>query len=137
MPTDAYDRALTAEPRLRAIATTVDALAQLARPGDTLCAGCVWDSIVKPLTNPLIGWERGYPADTAKDPSPDGGWRLVTGAELMADYERAQKQRTPATTDTEKWMRTSAAWDAFNDEMLRRLNAADPGNGHGICKERS
>lgn len=132
----AYDRALAAEPRLRAIVTTVDALIELVRPGDTMCSGCVWDAIVKPLAIPLIGWERGYPPDTAKDPSPDGGWRMLSGGDLMAEYEEAQQRLAPATTDTEKWLRTSEAWDAFTGALIDRLHTADPGNGHGICKER-
>lgn len=131
--TDEYERALAAEPGLRAIVTAVDALCALVRPSDTLCHGCVWDAIVKPLATPLIGWERGYPPKTAKDPSPDRGWRITSGADLMAEWKEAEKHRIPATTDTEKWLRTSEAWDAFTTVLLDRLETADPGNGHGIC----
>lgn len=132
----AYERALAAEPRLAAIVTAVDALAELARPADVMCAGCVWDGIVKPLATPLIGWERGYPPAAAKDPSPGDGSKLYTGTDLMAAYEEAQKRLAPATTDTEKWLRTSEAWDAFTGELIRRLHDADPANGHGICRKR-
>lgn len=134
----AYKRALAAEPRLNAIVTTVSALCELARADDTMCAGCIWDSIVKPLTTPLIGWSRGYPPKEAADPDPnDHGWRLISGADWFAEFEETAKHRTPATTDTEQWLRTSEAWDAFTSELLHRLNEADPGNGHGICKKQT
>lgn len=130
-----YDRALNAEPRLRAIAATADALLELVRPTDTMCGGCVWDGIVKPLVTPLIGWERGYPPKPAPDPG-ESTWRLISGSDWAAEFEEVEKTRVPATTDTEKWLRTSDAWDAFCGELIRRLNDADPGNGHGICKAR-
>lgn len=127
-PAAGYRRALDAEPRLRAIERLVTGLCELARPGDTLCAGCVWELIVKPLTTPWIGWGRGRPHRDAAD-DPRDSWQPVSLADLLAEpgYARAE----PAT-DTERWLRSSEAFDAFTDELLRRLDAADPANGHGI-----
>ncbi len=132
--TTAYERALQAEPKLAAVVRVVDALCVLVRPTDRLCHGCVWETIVKPLVSPLIGWGRGYPSKPASDPDPDNpsGLRIISGSEMLAAYEAAQVTRTPATTDTEKWLRTPEAYDAFTDMLLDRLERADPANGHGI-----
>ncbi|MCX4972181.1 hypothetical protein [Streptomyces sp. NBC_00620] len=130
-----YQRALHAEPRLQAIASIVDVLIELVRPNDNMCGSCIWEGIIKPLTTPLIGWERGYPPREAHDPG-NAEWRLISGSDWAKEFETAEKTRTTATTDTEKWLRTPEAWDAFCGELIRRLNDADPGNGHGICKAR-
>ncbi|MFC8408548.1 hypothetical protein ACFUG9_34035 [Streptomyces griseoincarnatus] len=135
MNTD-YERALNADRRLRALADVVNALCEFIRPADTMCSGCAWDSLVKPLATPLIGWERGYPSEPAPDPEVGGGWKFVSGSDWLAVFEAAEKDRTPATTDTEKWLRTSEAWDAYCGELIRRLGAADPANGHGIHRHR-
>lgn len=139
-PDPEFERAIAAEPRLRTVVTLVDALIELTRPDDTLCGSCVWEDIVKPLVSPLIGWERGYPPAVAKDKpavteDPDT-WPLVSGADWLAESEAADKQRIPATTDTEKWLRTTEAWDAFTRILIDRLETADPGNGHGIARHR-
>jgi hypothetical protein len=129
-----YQRALAAEPRLRPVEALVDALCTLRRPTDRLCAGCVWEQIVKPLVSPYLGWGRAYAPRPARDPDPTAtGERLLkvrTG--LMAEME---ERRLPATTDTERWLRTSEAYDAVTDVLLARLDAADPANGHGIGRE--
>ncbi|MFD8948540.1 hypothetical protein ACFV0B_06765 [Streptomyces xanthophaeus] len=129
------DRATRAEPRLQAVVNIVTALTALVRPTDTMCGGCVWDEIVKPLALPLIGWERGYPPKVAPDPGT-ATWLLITGGDWAKKWEEAEKTRTPATTDTEKWLRTSEAWDSVCGELIRRLNDADPANGHGIHHNR-
>ena len=54
--------------------------------------------------------------------------RVRSGTEALA----ALGSREAPTTDTEKWLRTSEAWDAFTRPLLARLWDADPGNGHGI-----
>lgn len=123
----AYDRALAAEPALRAAVAVVDALSALRRPSDRLCANCAWEDIVKPIVTPLIGWERGYHPEPAADPRPEG--ELI---ELLAMGELPDPPRTPATTETERWMRSMEAWDGFTGVLLDRLETADPGNGHGI-----
>jgi hypothetical protein len=145
---DGYDRALQAEPQLQPIVRLVDALIALRRPSDRLCVGCVWELIVKPMVSPLIGWGRGYPLEQAQDPEPNGSRRLrvtrasesrrvdltpflVDGATFLAEDD----DETPATTDTEKWMRTSEAFDAFTDRLLAKLDRADPANGHGIGRK--
>jgi hypothetical protein len=92
-----------------------------------MCYGCVWESIVKPLVLPLVGWERGYPPRAARDPDPDRSLKVISGADLLADYEQRQKTRVPATTDTERWLRTPEAHDAVTDTLLERLERADPG----------
>ncbi|CAM5714830.1 hypothetical protein SVIOM342S_07645 [Streptomyces violaceorubidus] len=131
-----YERAMKADRRLRALAEFVNALCGFVRPADTMCGGCTWDSLVKPLAVPLIGWERGRLPESAPDPKPGGGWKFVSGSEWVAAVEAAEKDRTPATTETEEWLRTSEAWDAYCGGLIRRLNAADPANGHGIHRHR-
>jgi hypothetical protein len=132
-PVTNYRRALDAEPKLRAIERAVDALCALVRPGDTLCAGCAWETIIKPLTIPLLGWDRGYPNEPAAEPDLTAGvrrFRVHSLAELAARDDR----RVQAETETEKWLRSSVAYDAVTDEWIARLHNADPGNGHGIGK---
>lgn len=140
-----FDRALAADRRLEPIVRLVDALCALVGPEDEMCAGCVWEGIVKPLVTPLVGWERGYIEEEAKDPDPEPEpaddeeaaaralfnfkSRLRTAAEIMAEPEQS---RTPATTDTERWLRSPMAYDAVTNVLLDRLNEADPANGHGI-----
>ena len=67
-----YERAVAAERRLRPVVAIVDALVELVRPEDRMCSSCVWQKIVKPLIRPLVGWERGYPPEQAKDPTRPG-----------------------------------------------------------------
>jgi hypothetical protein len=145
-----FDRALAAERRLEPIVRLVDAFCALVGPEHAMCSGCIWDTILKPLVVPLVGWERGYIEDEAKDPEPEPEpaddveaaalalskfkSRLRTAAEIMAEPEQP---RVPATTDTERWMRSMEAYDAFTDVVLARLHEADPGNGHGIGRVRS
>ncbi|WP_435601265.1 hypothetical protein [Streptomyces sp. C10-9-1] len=131
-----YERATTADHRLHALANLVTALCHLVRPADTMCGSCTWETLVKPLATPLIGWQRGYRPDCAKDPDPHHTWRLVTGTDLMTAWKKAERDRTPAATDTEQWLRTEEAWDAYCGELIRRLNAADPANGCGIHRYR-
>ncbi len=51
--TDLYERALAAEPRLRALDLAVRTMAALVRPGgDMMCPGCVWEQVIKPLARP-------------------------------------------------------------------------------------
>jgi hypothetical protein len=130
----AYERALQAEPDLAAVVRVVDALCALVRPSDLLCHGCVWETIVKPLVSPLVGWRRGYPPEVAADPDSDkpSGFRMITGGEMLDAYRAHEATRVSATTDTEKWLRTSEAFDAFTNVLLDRLERADPANGHGI-----
>jgi hypothetical protein len=127
----AYDRVLEAEPRLRAVVRVVDALIQFVRPTDEMCHGCIWELMVKPLTSPLLGWGRGYLPKSAKDPDPDEKWPRFINA---AEYMRQPDPRIPAETETEKWLRTSEAWDAFTDVLIGRLYEADPANGCDISR---
>lgn len=137
-----FTRAFLAEPDLTAVVRLVDALAVLVRPDDQLCASCAWERIVKPLLRPLVGWERGAPRQ-APNPAPGSSWAPVDLAEVLpsADAIRSallstedvkRQAAAEAETDTERWLRTSAAWDAVAGELLARLAAIDPGNGHGI-----
>ncbi len=142
--TAGFDRALAADRRLEPIVRLVDALCALAGPEHAMCAGCVWEGIVKPLVSPLVGWERGYIEDEAKDPEPDPAddeakarafrSRLRSAAEILAEPEQP---RIPATTDTERWLRSPMAYDAVTNVLMGRLNEADPANGHGIGRAAS
>lgn len=137
-------RALEAEPDLEALDRLVDALCALVRPDDRLCAGCTWEGIVKPLASALVGWERGAPR-TASTPADTLGLRPVgdIAAEVdLADQLRAQiihgdqilgvPHAPEPANDTERWLRSHEAWDAVTNVWLARLEAADPGTGHGI-----
>ncbi len=124
-----YERAVLADRRLRAIDGLVSSLCLLVRSDDTLCHSCVWESMVQPLLTPLVGHERGYLPDVAKDPGDD--WKPMTAKELS---ELPDGPRAEATTETERWMRTSDAWDAVTQTLLSRLWDADPGNGHGVAR---
>jgi hypothetical protein len=121
-----YRRALAAEPRLVAIERLVDLLADLVRPSDRLCSGCAWERIVKPMARPWVGYERGVIPEQAPDVRPPA--RVMTLTELLA----AEASRTDATTDTERWLRTSEAWDAVTRPWIDRLHDADPANGCGM-----
>lgn len=124
-----YDRALAAERRLRAAVAVVDALCALVRTTDRMCSGCVWETIVKPMILPLVGWERGYPPRQAKDPGPRPAGLHLTRADL-GNLPRP----VTASTETETWLRSMEAWDAVTGTLLDRLYQADPGNGHGVCR---
>ena len=51
----------------------------------------------------------------------------------MADFNRSLTRKpSEPTTENERWLRTTEAWDAFTNVLLERLEKADPGNGHGI-----
>ncbi len=129
---DDYARALDAEPNLRAVDRLVTALCAFVRPSDVMCSDCLYGRTVDPLVTPLVGWERGAGVRVARDPEPDAPrLRVFTIAELDARV-MPRGSRPPATTDTERWMRTADAYDAVRDTLLARLWDADPGNGHGV-----
>lgn len=125
MTTD-FDRAVSLEPGLRAAVALVDTLCEFVQPDDQMCTGCVWETILKPLVSPLIGWSRGEKMKARED---DDSLRFDF-TDLVEESIRAESIRG----DNEKWLRSSEAWDAFTDELLKRLEKADPGNGHGIAK---
>jgi hypothetical protein len=131
-----YRRALVAEPRLVAISRMVDVLCSFVRPDDVLCAGCAWELIIKPLILPLVGWERGLLLESAEDPSPKSTSGWISGSSLIDAADLQESSRTPASTRTEHWLRTSDAYDAVVGELVHRLDTADPGNGHGLVSSR-
>lgn len=113
---ECYERALAAEPALRAVVRVVDALMLVDEEKSESLDHWM---IIKPLIQPCIGAGRGYVPSEASDvvgaPQP----RVYGFKELL---EEAKKQkRVPATTETEKWMRTEEAWDAFSNVLLTRL----------------
>lgn len=123
----AYTRALHAEPRLEPVVRVVDALVALVRPTDTLCYACTWETIISPLVYPWIGWARGDLPETAPD-TPRDTWAPID----LTSYLDGEDRKVPADTDTERWLRTSDAFDAFTRALIDRLYAADPAHGHGI-----
>jgi hypothetical protein len=145
----AYERALAAEPRLRAVENMVRAQVLFIRPGDTFCHGCYWERVLKPLVTPLVGWGRGEPHEDAADPHPSGKRVMhVTGGGESGVEERdnyvvvttswhdafAQMDAEPEpTTATERWLRSTEAWDVVTDYFLEIVQAADPANGHGFA----
>ncbi|WP_068154407.1 hypothetical protein [Rhodococcus phenolicus] len=128
--TDLYERALAAEPRLRALDLAVRTMAALVRPGDMMCPGCVWEQVIKPLARPLIGNERGTVPANAKDPADS--WDPVNLADLLGTLDEARERRVPADTETERWLRTDEAYDAVTDTWLHLIEQAGQADGHGI-----
>ena len=93
-----------------------------------MCAGCVWETILKPLVLPLVGWERGYPDAEAQDPVPgEPLFKVYSAAELLAEADEDELRRIPATTDTERWLRTMEAYDAVTDVLLGAPERGRPG----------
>ena len=107
-----YRRALAAEPDLRAVEKVVHALADL-----NVMPGTVYDAIIKPLADPLIGRNRGthHHAHNPEDlPSPSS---IVRASDFPSPIASGSK---PAT-DEEKWLRTREAFDAVTDVWLDYL----------------
>jgi hypothetical protein len=149
----AYKRAVEAEPRLRHVERMVKAQVLYIRPGDTFCHGCYWDAILKPLVTPLVGWGRGEPHEDAEDPHPSGKrvMHVTGGGESRVEekdnylvittswdeaFARMDAEPEP-TTATEKWLRSSDAWDTVTDHLLAIVERADPANGHGFATEKA
>lgn len=127
------EQACAADSGIRALDFAVTALAVAAGAADgPACSGCMWARIVKPLALPLLGWERGYPPMESPDRTAGLRGGLVNISELMVRMDERAARRTPATSDTERWLRSQEAWDAVVGEWIDRLHAADPAAGHGI-----
>jgi hypothetical protein len=89
-----YNRALAAEPRLRAIADMVKAVTASAAYDRSFCDGCFWERTLKGKALPLVGWERGHRSRQAKHPDPE----------------------------TERWLRSREAWEAVTERWLQQLS---------------
>ena len=101
---DLHERALRAEPKLRIIETLVNTLCALApskRSGKPMCAGCVWTKTIKPLTTPLVGYNRAWPL-TLRDKDD-----YQTGLVFTPMSDIKLRGAPPAGTEIEKWLRTS------------------------------
>lgn len=155
-----YEQALRLEPRLCAVDTLVRTLAKYAptpESGKALCAGCLWVHAMKRMITPLVGWERHYRHEDAREPEPTVGLRTletstldellapsreprpVTPADVVERWIAEGPAREPAGTPEETWMRSSEAYEAVAHELLRVMHEADPGNGHGgvvVCERR-
>ena len=122
--TAAYNRAVTAEPDLRAVEKVIRAIATL-----NVTPGTAYDSLIRPLTSPLVGWERGthhHAIDPADDPRIDSatGVRRVTMIRATDIPVHVRTSSEPAT-DEEKWLRTPEAYDAVTDVWLDYLSAVE------------
>lgn len=134
-PEDPFEKALAAEPNLRTVDRMVRAFVALApsrRSSVPMCAACVWELVLKPLTYPWVGWGRGRPAAQAPAEQPPL-LRTFTVTELR---RALTPSRPPAESDTEAWLRTSEAYDVVTDRWLKMLDAADPAHGHGIGRSK-
>lgn len=128
------ERACAVDRRIRALDQAVTGLCAAAELADgPACAACVWERVVKPLALPLVGWERGLPPLAVKDPRPPGAPLHVMGiGALLEEMDEQKSRRTPASSETERWLRSQEAWDAVTGAWLARLHEADPAAGHGI-----
>lgn len=134
-PTDkdleAFDKACLLDRHLAVVNHIVGILCELVRPEDTMCAGCIWDTVVKPLITPYVGFNRGLPLREAQPYKPGGEVEMKS---LLDWLNESDEKRVPATTDEEKWLRRQSTWESFTTVILHRLDEADPANGHGIAK---
>ena len=96
-----YNRALAAEPHLRAIADMVGAVTASAAHDRSFCDGCFWECTLKGHVLPLVGWERGSWSRQARHPDPE----------------------------TERWLRSQEAWEAVTERWLQQLSRVARG-GH-------
>jgi len=111
----AYERALTAEPQLEAVVKVVDAL--LLIDDDKSDELDHW-GIIKPLIVPWLGYQRG----TVPLNAPDAPTSSTPKVKSVGELARTNLPRpVPATTETEKWLRSEEAYDAFTDVLLARL----------------
>lgn len=111
--TPAYRRALASEPGLCAVARVVRILAAAGYDGaDT------YGTILKPLTFPLVGWQRGihFHAHNPEDMPPRVG--LV----CAADFPDPIITSADPATEEEDWLRTQEAYDAVTDVWLDYLD---------------
>lgn len=126
-PEEAIAWAMNRSPEIRDLHTLVGLLVALApspESGQPYCSACLWEFIVKPQASLVLGWGRGYPAEDANEPKD--WWRPVDLSQPGDD------RRTPAANPTEAWLRSSEAWDLLTNWWMAQLEAADPGNGHGM-----
>ncbi len=124
---DPVRRAVAADHQIRALDRTIRLIAALAPSPDSgieMCHGCLWSGIVKPLAQLLLGPDRGI-VDEAEDNAHIG--RFVDIAAFLNEPDRP-----PASTETERWLRSDEAYHALTNEWLRLLHAADPANGCGL-----
>jgi hypothetical protein len=131
---DLHARALRAEPKLRPIEVLVDTLCATApskRSGLPMCYNCVWSQIVRPLTLRLVGDSRGEPVEMPPDEIPDS-WQPV---DLSTWLSEDPDDDAPPLSEIEAWLNTSEAWNAVVRPWKRKLEAADPGNGHGLPQQ--
>lgn len=126
-PTDPFAKALAAEPRLQAVdrmVRMVVALAPAHGSGTPMCSDCFWTNVLKPIVEPLVGWERGIHDQADEEP--------YSGPIDLAAAWDAEDRRPAATTSTEGWLRSPGAYDAVTARWLRVLYDADPANGCGL-----
>src|SRR4051794_37154429 len=76
-----YRRALAAEPQLRAVDHLVTTMCTFVRPSDSLCHGCAWKRMVKPLVTRLVvpGQDVGDSGACLNEGEPPSGVWLVEG----------------------------------------------------------
>lgn len=112
---EAYERALAAEPQLEAVVGVVEALLLIDdKKADELD---LW-GIIKPLIVPWLGYGRGTVPVNAQDGPVSADPAYKSFGELA---EANLPRSVPATTETEKWLRSADAYDAFTDVLLARL----------------
>lgn len=123
-PEDPFEKALTIVPELRAINNMVRVFVALAPKNQPMCTDCIWGTILKPMVYPLLGWGRGLAPESAEDMS----FSLMFTGE---DFANIKDKHTEATTKTERWLRSSDAYDLVTDRWLEMLTKVDPGLGCG------
>lgn len=104
------------EHRLVALEELVDQAVVAVRPSDEgWCANAFFGRAIKPLGSLLVGDDRGYPIEEAR-PRTD---EVTTFGDLIDEDD----DRAPATTDEERVLRSSEAYDAALSHLLSKLPA--------------
>lgn len=121
-----FDATIGADNRLIAADRLVSVLVALApEDGRSMCAGCVWEHVLKPLTTDVIGWSRGGPPVAATGMErwlrTSAAYDLVTD-EWLAQLEQADPHRGHGLPD-------GTAMDV--SEVLFRTDHDGSEHGHG------
>ena len=109
-PAITWEMLTEAEPRLLRLERL--ALWAAANAGETFCANGVWYEFLKPQLVELVGWSRGRLPECA----PDGPRPLFVN---LVDLRPAE--RVPATTEAERLLRSSDAFDLAYDHLYELL----------------
>jgi len=100
MTTPAFTRALELELDLKALDLAVRLICAGPAPDPSID---LWCDVIKPLTNALVGINRG----------------------MVPHAEKVVRNSVDPETEEEAWLRSSVPWDAVTDEWVRLMDEAE------------